>query len=48
VMKTTTGTITTTQTVTKIETGDLDDSLFEIPKGYKEIKMPGPFGGGGG
>jgi len=33
------GTMTTTQTVTKIEKGDLDESLFEIPEGYKEMKM---------
>lgn len=28
------GTVTTTQTLTKIKKGDLDDSLFEIPEGY--------------
>jgi hypothetical protein len=44
--KTPMGTMTTTQTVTKVETGDLDESLFEIPEGYKEMKM-GPFGGAG-
>lgn len=33
-MKMPMGTMTTTQTLTKIEKGDLDDSLFEIPEGY--------------
>jgi hypothetical protein len=44
--KTPMGTTTMTETLTKIETGDLDEALFEIPEGYTEMKM-GPFGGGG-
>jgi hypothetical protein len=32
---------TVTMTVTKIEEGDLDDKLFEIPDDYKEMPMGG-------
>jgi hypothetical protein len=45
-MKTPMGVTTTTQTLTKIEAGEVDESLFEIPEGYTEMKM-GPFGGTG-
>ena len=46
-MKTPMGEMTTTQTVTKIEEGDLDDELFEIPEGYTKQTF-GPPGGGPG
>ncbi len=41
-----TGTMTTTQTLTKIEKGDLDDSLFEVPEGYTKPNFgpPPPMG----
>lgn len=40
-MKTPLGAGTSTETVTKIEEGELDDSLFEIPEGYRELRTLG-------
>jgi hypothetical protein len=28
-------------TVTKIEEGDVDEALFEIPEGYEEMQLDG-------
>lgn len=42
------GEITSTVTVTKIEEGDLDEKLFEVPEDYKEMPMGGAFGATGG
>lgn len=39
------GNATMTMTVTKIEVGDLDDSLFEVPDDYKEATVGGMGGG---
>ena len=33
--------MTVTMTVTKIEEGDVDEALFEIPEGYEEMRLDG-------